>query len=147
MCLLRSSHLEMLPRQVESLLFFVSTINYILQTGTDTDTLKKVEARIVAKFKDGLPPHLLPSAKDMTYIPGSDQSRIFVASQSQFSTLPATDVQSILRERVILVHGNTFDHKYGWDLESFGRLYDVDKPVTVQGETAVPSVYVDFDEH
>jgi len=32
-------------------------------------------------------------------------------------------------------------------LESFGRLYDVDKPVTVQGETAVPSLYVDFDEH
>jgi hypothetical protein len=110
------------------------SIFIILQTGVDTETLKKVEGRIRAKFQNGLPPHLLPSAKDITYTPGSDQSRVFVTSHAEFSTLPASRVQHILRERLILVHGNTFDQNYRWDLESFGRLYDVDKNVTVQGE-------------
>jgi hypothetical protein len=58
----------------------------------------------------------------------------FMALQSEFTRLHARDVQRILRERVILVHGNTFDYNYGWDLESFGRLYDVDKKTTVHGE-------------
>ena len=138
MCLFMSSHLEMLPQQVEIFVSLVS-ISTILQTGADTKTLEKVKAHIQAKFKDGLPPHLLPSAKNMTYIPRSDQSRIFVASNSEFLSLPAKDVQSILQKRVILVHGNTFDHNYVWDLESFGQLYDVNKKVMVQGETAVPS--------
>lgn len=71
-------------------------------------------------------------------MPGSDQSRIFVASHSEFSSLNARDVQRILRERLILVHGNPFDYNYGWDLESFGRLYDVDKKISVQGEISVP---------
>lgn len=44
------------------------------------------------------------------------------------------DIQAILRHRLILVHGHSFDYKYGWDLKSFGRLYDVDKKVTVQGK-------------
>jgi hypothetical protein len=74
----------------------------------------------------------------MTYAPGTDQSRIFVASHSEFLRLPARDVQSILRERFILVHGNQFDFNYGWDLESFGRLHDVDRKVTVHGEIGVP---------
>ena len=72
-------------------------------------TLKKVEALIEANFKDGLPPHLQPSAKKLTYMPGSDQSCIFVTSHSEFSSLHDQDVQRILRERLILVHGNPFD--------------------------------------
>ena len=108
-----------------------------MQTGDDTETLTKVEARIQAKFKNGLPPHLLPNAKSLTYTPGSDQSRIFVASHSEFLNLHARDIQRILRDRLILVHGNPFDHKYGWDLESFGLVHDVDKKITVHGEIIV----------
>lgn len=97
-------------------------------------TLRLVEARIQAEFKNGLPPHLQPDAKSMSYVPGSDQSRIFVSSHSEFLSLSAGDVQKILRERLILVHGNPSDYDYGWNLESFGRLYDVDKKTTVHGE-------------
>lgn len=117
----------------------------------------KLEALIQADFKDGLPPHLLPDAKNDVYKPGSGQSRIFVASHSEFSRLRPRDVQRILRERVILVHGNTFDYDYGWDLESFGRLYDVDQKISVQGEVAIAfskcfclklvSVSTKFDPH
>jgi hypothetical protein len=123
---------------------FVALLSILIigQTGVDTDTVNKVEARIRARYSHGLPPHLLPSAKDVSYTPGSDQSRVFVASQSEFSTLPASVVQNILRERLILVHGNTFDQNYRWDLESFGRLYDVDKNVTVQGEIGDRSICV-----
>jgi hypothetical protein len=106
----------------------------IIQTGDDTETLKKVEARIQAEFKNGLPPHLQPDAKSMEYSPGTGQSRIFVASHVEFARLHARDIQKILRQRVILVHGNSFDYDYGWDLESIGRLYDVDKKTTVHGE-------------
>lgn len=73
----------------------------------------------------------------MLYIPGSDQSRIFVAPHSEFLSLHARDIQRILRERVILVHGNPFDYSYGWDLESFGRLYDVEKKINVHGEIMI----------
>jgi hypothetical protein len=105
----------------------------IIKTGDDTETLKKVEACIQANFKDGLPPHLLPNAKSLEYVPGSEQSRIFVASHSEFSRLGARQIQQILRERLILVHGTPLDYNYGWDLDSFGRLHDVDKKVSVQG--------------
>lgn len=98
-------------------------------------TLEKLEARIQSDFKHGLPPHLQPDAKSMEYKPGTDQSRIFVASSSEFARLHARDVQRILRERIILVHGNSFDYDYRWDLESFGRLFDVDRKTTIQGET------------
>ena len=57
-----------------------------------------------------------------------------MASHSEFKSLHARDVQGILRECAILVHGNTFDYEYGWNLESFGHLYDVDKKRTVHGE-------------
>lgn len=43
------------------------------------------------------------------------------------------EVQKILRDRLILVHGNPLDYGYGWNLKSFGRLHDVDKEVTVHG--------------
>jgi len=77
----------------------------------------KVESLIQANFINDLPPHLQLSAKDVTYSPGSDQSRIFVASHSEFSCLHDEDIQRILRERLILVHGNPFDYNYGWDLK------------------------------
>jgi hypothetical protein len=107
----------------------------INKTGDDTDTLRKVEACVQAGFQDGLPPHLLSNASSMNYIPGSDQSRIFVSSYSEFSRLEGADIQGILRERLILVHGHAFDHNYGWDLPSFGRVFDVDKKITVQGKS------------
>jgi hypothetical protein len=103
------------------------------QTGDDTETLKKVESRIQAEFKNGLPPHLQPNARSLEYMPGTDQSRIFVASYPKFMKLRSREIQRILRERIILVHGCTLDFDYGWDLESFGRLYDVDRKTTVHG--------------
>jgi hypothetical protein len=113
-------------------------MSILSQTGDDTETLNKLEARIQAGFQDGVPPHLLSSAKSRTYTPGSNQSRMFVASHSEFSSLHPRDVQRILRERLILVHGTPFDYQYGWDLESFGRLHDVDKKITVNGEIGLP---------
>lgn len=92
-----------------------------------------MEALIQADFQNGLPPHLQPNAKSVEYAPGSGQSRIFVSSHSEFSSLDAMDVQNILRRRIILVHGCPVDYNYGWDLQSFGRIYDVDKNVSVQG--------------
>lgn len=122
----------MLSRYVE-IHFWVIINLKIIKTGDDTETLTKVEARIQANFKNGLPPHLQPNAQSFEYVPGSEQSRIFVASHSEFSRLKAKQIQHILRERLILVHGNPLDYGYGWDLESFGRLHDVDKNVSVQG--------------
>jgi hypothetical protein len=93
-----------------------------------------LEARIQADFKNGLPPHLQPNARNLEYIPGSEQSRIYVTSHSEFSKLHDKDVQRILRHRLILVHGNPIGYDYGWDLESFARIYDVDKTANVHGE-------------
>lgn len=105
------------------------------KTADDTDTLRKVEAQIQATLQDGLPPHLLPDASALEYVAGSNQSRIFVSSYSEFSRLEPEKIQGILRERVILVHDHPFDYNYGWDLPSFGRLYDVDKNVSVLGKS------------
>ena len=52
----------------------------------------------------------------------------------------ARDVQRILRDRLILVHGNPFDFNYQWDLDSFARLYDVDHETTMQGKSRNPSM-------
>ena len=99
-----------------------------------------MEARIQDDFKDGLPPHLQPNAKSKDYAPGSDQSWIFVASHSEFSRLGAGEIQKILRDRLILVHGNPIDDDYSWNLESFGHLFDVDKNINVHGEDGIASV-------
>ena len=93
-----------------------------------------MEARIQGDFKNGYPPHLQPNARSMEYAPGSDQSRIFVASHMEFAGLHAKDVQKILRHRLILVHGVPSDYDYGWNLDSFGRLFDVDTKTDVHGE-------------
>ena len=112
----------------------------IIKTGDDTETLRRIEARIQADFKDNLPPHLQPNAKNMEYVSGSDQSRIYVTSHSDFSQLEDKEVQKILRKRLILVHGIPLDYDYRWDLKSMGRLYDVDKKTVVHGEIQIPSV-------
>jgi hypothetical protein len=112
---------------------YLSQYYYIIKTGDDTETLRKIEASIQADFRNGLPPHLQPEAKGMTYAPASDQSRIFVASHSEFLSLHARDIQRILRDRLILVHGNPIDYDFKWDLESFGLVFDIDAKTTVQG--------------
>jgi hypothetical protein len=92
-----------------------------------------MESRIQADFKSGLPPHLQPNAESKEYLPGSEQSRLYVSSHSEFSKLHAGDVQAILRQRLILVHGVPIDYDYRWDLESIDRLFDVDKKINVHG--------------
>jgi hypothetical protein len=69
-----------------------------VKTGDDTNVLRKIEARIQADFKNSLPPHLQPNTQNKEYIPGSNQSRIYVTSHSEFSKLHARDVQGLLRE-------------------------------------------------
>lgn len=117
------------------LFFYLLFYSFFTKTGDDAQTLRKVEALIQASFKNGYPPHLQEDAKSLSYSPGSDQSRIFVASDKDFLKLQAREVQRILRERVILVHGISFEENYKWDLESFGRLFDVDRNVTVSVAT------------
>ena len=104
-----------------------------MKTGDDTETLRRLEGLIQTEFINGLPPHLQLNARSRMYIPGSNQSRIFVASHSEFSSLEDWEVQGILRQRIILVHGNPLDYDYKWDLKSFGRLYDVEKKTTIHG--------------
>ena len=114
-----------------------SSILNITKTGDDAVTLRKIEARIQADLKDGLPPHLQPEARRKEYLPGKDQSRIYLSSHSEFSNLQAKDIQAILRERLILVSGVPIDYNYGWDLESMDRLHDVDKTTNVHGGAPV----------
>ena len=84
-----------------------------------------------------MPPHLQPNANSKEYLPGTDQSRIYRCSHSEFSCLHPREIQTILREQLILVHGVPIDYKYGWDLESMDRLYDVDKKMQVHGKVAI----------
>ena len=112
----------------------------VIKTGEDAETLRKIESRIRADFLNGLPPHLQPNAKSMEYLPGSAQSRIFVSSHAEFSSLHPRDIQTILRQRLILVHGVPIDYNYSWDLESIDRLYDVDKTTNIHGSIIVPLV-------
>lgn len=126
------------PGDVETVSFVLNIlliiINLIIiQTGEDAETLRIIESHIQANFANGLPPHLQVNAKTLEYLPGSDQSRIFVSSHGEFSSLRARDIQTILRRRLILVHGVPIDYNYGWDLESIDRLYDVDKKTNTHG--------------
>lgn len=106
-----------------------------MKTGLDAETLRLLEQRVQEGFVDGLPPHLLPSARSLQYTPKSDQSRFFVSPHSEYMNLTSHQILGVLSQRHILVHGHPFDHDYGWNLESFARLYDVDRPTTVHGET------------
>ena len=96
-----------------------------------------MEASIQADFKNGLPPHFQPDANSLTYVHGSDQSRIFMTFHSDFLSLHAKVIQSILWDRLILVHRNPLDYNYEWDLESFGEVHDVDVNTTVHGEIGI----------
>jgi hypothetical protein len=40
----------------------------------------------------------------------------------------------VLHERHIIVHSHPFNHQYGWNLDSFAHLYNIDKLTTVHGE-------------
>jgi hypothetical protein len=40
----------------------------------------------------------------------------------------------VLHKRHIIVHSHPFDHQYGWNLDSFACLYNIDKLTTVHGE-------------
>ena len=56
------------------------------------------------------------------------------SSHSEFNSFNASEIQNILCDRLVLVHGNPLDYDYGWDLESFGRVHDVDRKMVVHGE-------------
>lgn len=126
------------PGNVESVsrkhLLLAINFNNDIKTGDDTETLRRLEGLIQSKFVNGLPPHLQPNARSRAYVPGCNQSRIFVASHSDFSRLEDREVQAILRQRIILVHDNPLGYDYKWDLKSFARLYDVEKKTTIHGE-------------
>jgi hypothetical protein len=93
-------------------------------------------------FVDGVPPHLLPTARSLSYKAKSNQSRFFVASHSEYIDLTPQTILGVLRERHIIVNGHPFNEKYGWNLDSFARLYDVDKPTTVHGGTKFTHVVI-----
>ena len=67
-----------------------------------------------------------------------------MASHLEFLSLTAGDIQKILRQQIILVHGNPIDYNYDWDLESFSQLYDVDKMTTMHGENGKAFVIFDL---
>ena len=64
------------------------------------------------------------------------------SSHSIFGGFPGSQTSSL--HRLILVHGNPIDYDYGWDLESFGHIYDVDKTANVHGEFTRSYVNVFF---
>lgn len=105
-----------------------------MKTGVDAETLRRLESRVQDGFVDGLPPHLLPSARDLAYAADSGQSRFFVSPHSEYITLTPREIMGVLRHRHIIVHGHPFNDHYGWNLDSFARLYDVDRLTTVHGE-------------
>ena len=81
-----------------------------------------------------VPPHLLPAARSLNYMAGSDQSHFFVSPHSEYVTLTPEKILGVLRHRNIIVHGHPFTYDYGWNLERFGHLYDVDRKTTIHGE-------------
>lgn len=103
--------------------------------GIDAETLRRLETRVQEGFIDGVPPHLLPTAQSLMYEPDSHQSRFFTAPHSEYVKLSSDTIQGVFRQRHILIHGNTFNYEYGWNLESFGRLYDVEMRTSIQGKS------------
>jgi hypothetical protein len=114
----------------------------LLKTGIDAETLQRLERQVQEGFIDGVPPHLLPSARSLTYAANSNQSRFFVTPHSEYISLTPETILGVLRKRHIIVHGHPFDHQYGWNLDSFARLYDVDKMTTVHGMTKFVSISI-----
>ena len=65
---------------------------------------------------------------------GSDQSCFFMSPHSDYVTLTPQEILGVLRHRNIIVHGHPLTYDYGWNLETFGHLYDVDRKTTIQGK-------------
>ena len=112
--------------------------------GVNTEMLQRLEKRVQEGFIDGVPPHLLPSARGLTYAAKSDQSCFFVAPHLEYINLTPQTILGVLRKRHIIVHGHPFDHPYGWNLDSFAHLYDIDKITTVHGEANKPHLNRNF---
>lgn len=115
--------------------------------GADAETLRQLEIRVQEGFVDGVPPHLLSSATSLIYTPNSNQSRFFVAPHSEYIQLNQQQILGVLRQRNIIVHGQSFNHEYGWNLESFARLYDVDRMTTVHGRRKFVHLDCDFTDY
>ena len=96
--------------------------------------LQWLEKQVQEGLIDGVPPHLLPSTRSLTYVADSDQSCFFVAPHSEYINLTPQTVLGVLRKRHIIVHSHPFDHQYGWNLNSFACLHDIDKITMVHGE-------------
>ena len=103
-------------------------------TWNQRTSLQWLEKRVQEGFIDGVPPHLLPSTRGLTYAAKSDQSRFFIAPHLKYINLTPQTILGVLCERHIIIHGHPFDHPYGWNLDSFACLYDVDKIMMVHGE-------------
>lgn len=93
-----------------------------------------MEAKIRENDQENLPPHLCAEARILDYNTDSSPSRICVFPYVEYIQHKPAMIQRILRDRHILVHGVPLEHEYGWDIETLGTVWDVDKPTTVQGK-------------
>ena len=110
--------------------------------GVDAKMLQRLEKWVQEGFIDGVPPHLLSSARSLTYAAKSDQSHFFVALHSEYINLTPQTILGVLHKRHIIVHSHPFDHQYGWNLDSFAHLYDIDKITTVHSEANFISIVI-----
>ena len=113
-------------------------MNNFQRQGVDAEMLQWLEKQVQKGFIDGVPPHLLPSTRGLTYAAKFDQFRFFVALHSEYINLTPQTILGVLRKRHIIIHGHPFDHPYSWNLDSFAHLYDVHKIMTVHGEANKP---------
>ena len=58
---------------------------------------------------------------------------LFVALHLEYINLTPQTTLGVLCKGHIIVHSHLFDHQYGWNLDSFAHLYDIDKKL-VHGE-------------
>lgn len=85
-------------------------------------------------FTDGLPPHLLPSARKKEYTP--EASSIFVVDFDDFKSMTAQEVQDIFRHRHILVRNGPVETR-PFNLESLEMLGSLTTKVSMQGRFRV----------
>jgi hypothetical protein len=84
----------------------------------------------VAEFRDGLPPHLHPSARSKEYTPGA--SSIFVVDLEDFRSMTAQEVQEVFRHRHILVRKSPIETT-GFNLDALEMLGSLTTKVPMQG--------------
>ena len=101
--------------------------------GVDAKMLWWLEKQVREGFIDGVPPHLLPSTRSLTYADHSDQFHFFALHSEYINWTPQT-VPGVLPKRHIIVHSHPFDHQYGWNLDGFAHLYNINKIMTVYSE-------------